>query len=50
MNDGNGGANYAVTYVTVTRGRSTAAPLTVTAQTQTRGYDGTRGLERRRRW
>ncbi|MCC6475062.1 MAG: hypothetical protein IT514_15115 [Burkholderiales bacterium] len=41
VNDGNGGANYAITYVTDTTGAITAAPLTVTAQTDTRGYNGT---------
>jgi hypothetical protein len=38
--DGNGGGNYAITYVDNTTGVITAAPLTVTAQTDSRGYDG----------
>jgi hypothetical protein len=41
MNDGNGGNNYALTYVTDTTGVITAAPLTVTAQTDNRVYNGT---------
>ena len=41
VNDGNGGNNYAVTYVADTTGVITAAPLTVTAQTDNRVYDGT---------
>jgi hypothetical protein len=41
MNDGNGGANYSVSYVTNTAGVITAAPLTVTAQTDSRVYNGT---------
>ena len=43
MNDGNSGANYAVSYVTNTSGIITAAPLTVTAQTDNRVYDGSAG-------
>ncbi len=39
--DGNGGNNYAVTYVPNNTGVITAAPLTVTAVTDTRIYDGT---------
>jgi filamentous hemagglutinin family protein len=41
MNDGNGGGNYAVNYVNDTTGVIAPAALTVTAQTDTRGYDGT---------
>ncbi len=41
VNDGNGGNNYAVTYVNDNTGVITAAPLTVTAQTDNRVYDGT---------
>ncbi len=41
MNDGNGGANYAISYVTNTAGVITPAALTVTAQTDSRGYNGT---------
>ncbi len=41
MNDGNGGANYAISYVSDSSGVITAAPLTVTAQTDSRVYDGT---------
>jgi filamentous hemagglutinin family protein len=43
VNDGNGGANYSVSYVNNATGVITAAPLTVTAQTDSRGYDGTTG-------
>ena len=39
--DGNSGANYAVTFVTDTTGVITARAITVTAQTDTKGYDGT---------
>jgi hypothetical protein len=42
MNDGNSGNNYAITYVpSAATGVITAAPLTVTAQTDSRGYNGT---------
>ena len=41
MNDGNGGNNYAVSYAPVTTGVITARALTVTAQTDSRNYDGT---------
>ncbi len=41
MADGNGGANYAVNYVNNTAGVITPASLTVTAQADSRGYDGT---------
>jgi filamentous hemagglutinin family protein len=41
VNDGNGGNNYAITYVTDTTGVITAAALTVTAQTDNRMYNGT---------
>ncbi len=41
--DGNGGNNYAVTYVANNTGVITAAPLTVTAQVDNRVYDGTTG-------
>ncbi len=39
-NDGNGGNNYTVTYVPVSTGTITAEPLTVTAATNTKVYDG----------
>src|SRR6185503_18333421 len=38
--DGNSGNNYAVSFVTDTTGVITARALTVTAQTDTKGYDG----------
>ena len=41
MNDGNGGNNYALTFVTNTTGAITARAITVTASTNTKGYDGT---------
>jgi hypothetical protein len=42
MNDGNSGNNYAITYVpSAATGVITAAPLTVTAQTDSRSYNGT---------
>jgi filamentous hemagglutinin family protein len=41
MNDGNGGANYTVNYVGNNAGVITPAALTVTAQADSRGYDGT---------
>ena len=40
VNDGNSGSNYSVSYVTAL-GQVDPALLTVTAQAQTRGYDGT---------
>ena len=43
MNDGNGGNNYAISYVADSTGIITAAPLTVTAQTDNRVYNGTTG-------
>ena len=39
--DGNGGANYAYTYVAVTTGTITQRPVIVTAVTDTKTYDGT---------
>ena len=39
--DGNSGNNYAVSFVTDTTGVITARAITVTAQTDTKGYDGT---------
>ncbi len=39
--DGNSGNNYAVTFVADTTGVITARAITVTAQTDTKGYDGT---------
>ncbi len=39
--DGNGGNNYAVTFVTDTTGRITARAITVTAAPNTKTYDGT---------
>ena len=42
--DGNSGNNYAISYVpSAATGVITAAPLTVTAQTDNRGYNGTTG-------
>ncbi len=41
MNDGNGGNNYAVTFVADTTGAITARAITVTATTDTKIYDGT---------
>ena len=41
VNDGNGGNNYAVTFVTNTTGAITARAITVTAATNTKVYDGT---------
>ena len=41
VQDGNGGADYVVTTVTNTTGVITAAPLTITAVTNTKTYDGT---------
>src|SRR5690606_19036893 len=41
INDGNGGNNYAVTYVHNTTSTITPASLTVTANDLTRTYDGT---------
>ncbi|MFN9372631.1 MAG: beta strand repeat-containing protein, partial [Planctomycetaceae bacterium] len=43
ISDGNSGNNYDVTYVPDTTGEITKAAITVTAQTQTRTYDGTTG-------
>ena len=40
VNDGNGGNNYAVTLVTNTTGVINQAPLTITAVTNTKIYDG----------
>jgi hypothetical protein len=40
-NDGNGGNNYAVTFVTDTTGQTTPLAITVTAATDTKVYDGT---------
>ncbi len=41
VNDGNGGKNYAVTFIANTTGAITPVTLTVTAQTNTKVYDGT---------
>jgi hypothetical protein len=41
VNDSNGGANYAVTFTTVTTGTITTRPITVTAVTDTKTYDTT---------
>ena len=41
VSDGNGGANYAYTYVAVTTGTITQRPVIVTAVTDTKTYDGT---------
>ena len=48
VNDGNGGNNYAVTFVTDTTGQITAARITVTAATNTKTYDGTTTRRQRR--
>jgi hypothetical protein len=40
VNDGNGGKNYIVTPVTINTGVILKAPLTVTAATNTKSYDG----------
>ncbi len=41
INDGNGGANYAVTTIANTSGVVTPAPLTIAATTNTKTYDAT---------
>src|SRR6202008_923945 len=41
VSDGNSGNNYAVTFATNTTGQITARAITVTAATNTKGYDGT---------
>ena len=41
VNDGNGGANYTVTFVNNNTGIITARAITVTAVTNTKIYDGT---------
>ena len=41
VNDGNGGSNYAVTFVANTTGQITPRAITVTAATATKVYDGT---------
>ncbi len=41
VNDGNGGASYTVTFVSVDTGEITARAITVTATTDTKGYDAT---------
>ena len=41
VNDGNSGLNYAYTYTNYTLGSITAKPITVTAVTDTKEYDGT---------
>jgi hypothetical protein len=41
MNDGNGGANYAISYVSDSSGVITPAPLTLGAVTDSKVYDGT---------
>ncbi len=41
VSDGNGGHNYAVTFVTSTAGVISQAGLTITAATNTKNYDGT---------
>lgn len=42
VNDGNSGNNYSVSFVPITTGEISVLPITVTAGTDTRGYDGTR--------
>src|SRR5207244_5858836 len=41
VNDGNGGANYTVTFNTVSNGVITARAITVTAVSNSKTYDGT---------
>jgi len=41
VNDGNGGSNYAVTFMPVSTGTITAKHITVSAVTDTKVYDGT---------
>ena len=41
VNDGNGGNDYIISYETDTKGQISAIPLTVTAQTDSKTYDGT---------
>ena len=41
MTDGNGGANYAITFVNDTTGEITGRAITVTAASDTKGYDAT---------
>ena len=41
VNDGNGGNNYVYTFVPVSTGTITARPITVTAVTDTKVFDGT---------
>ena len=41
MSDGNGGANYAITFANDTTGEITARAITVTATTDTKAFDGT---------
>lgn len=40
VNDGNGGNDYIISYETDTKGQISAIPLTVTAQTDSKTYDG----------
>ena len=40
VNDGNGGSNYTVTFLTNTTGQITARAITVTAASSSKGYDG----------
>ena len=41
VNDGNGGANYTVTFATNSTGEIAARPITVTASSDIKGYDAT---------
>jgi hypothetical protein len=41
VNDGNGGKNYSLTFVSVATGTINPAPLTITALTNTKPYDAT---------
>ncbi|MGD1073047.1 MAG: YDG domain-containing protein [Bryobacteraceae bacterium] len=41
VTDGNGGKNYAITFVTINTGVITRAPLTIAASANTKTYDGT---------
>ena len=43
VSDGNGGANYAITFATNATGEITARAITVTASTDTKVYDSTTG-------
>ena len=48
VNDGNGGASYTITFVNDTTGEITARAITVTATSDTKGYDATNAPRRSR--